>query len=447
MSNKTNNIIAIFIVVIVVLLAGWFFAEQNSSNKSLTMDSKETALEHAEKHLDANYVCPMHPQIIRGEPGNCPICGMDLVAVKNEAEQEKRILYWVAPMDASYRRDQPGKSPMGMDLIPVYDDADDGVNVRISPAVINNMGVRTAKVERGKLWRRIDTVATVDYDESRVSHIHLRTEGWIEKLAVRSEGERVKKGDRLFNVYSPTLVNAMEEYVQAFNSSNRRLVSASRDRLISLGISNRQINNLNKNKKVPQTVAIYAQQDGVVASLKVREGMFVKPATEIMRLANLSRVWILAEVFENQVDWVALGQTADVSLSYLPGKQWEGKVEYIYPSLDPKTRTLKVRLQFDNPSEELKPNMYAHVRIYGGAKENILHIPREALIRTGQEQRVIVDLGDGRFAQNKVIAGMESGDWVEIIEGLRENDTVVVSGQFLIDSEASLKASLMRMEE
>ena len=441
----------IVIAVVVMLAVGWYFSEKTRGPLM-----QESALEHAEKHLDPKYVCPMHSQIIRDEEGTCPICGMDLVPVKVEAKEsakkQKKILYWVAPMDANYRRDEPGKSPMGMDLVPVYDEgednaAEDGPVVRISPAVINNMGVRTAKIERGPLWRRIDTVASVDYDESRVSHIHLRTDGWIENLNVRSEGERIKKGDRLFNVYSPTLVNAMEEYVQSLVSNNRRLINASRDRLGSLGISNQQIKLLEKNRKVPQSVSIYAQQDGVVVSLKVREGMYVKPETEVMRLADLSRVWLLAEVFETQVDWVELGQSADVSLSYLPGRQWEGKVEYIYPTLDDKTRTLKVRLQFENPDEALKPNMYAHVSIYGGAKKDILTMPREALIRTGQEQRVILDLGDGRFAPRKVKAGIESGDWVEIIEGLNEADTVVVSGQFLIDSEASLKASLMRMQE
>ena len=410
-------------------------------------NKRETALDHAVKHLNKNYVCPMHSQIVRNQPATCPICGMNLVEVKQEPKKEKNILYWVAPMDANYRRDKPGKSPMGMDLVPVYENEGEGIEVKISPAVVNNMGVRTSKVERGPLWRRIETVASVDYDESRLSHIHLRTEGWIEKLAVRSEGERIKKGDRLFNVYSPKLVNAMEEYLQALNSNSRGLASASKDRLISLGISKRQIRDLEKTKKVPQTVAVYAQQDGVVATLKVREGMFVKPSTEIMRLADLSTVWVLAEVFENQVAWVELGQDAEVSLSYLPGKQWEGKVEYIYPSLDPKTRTLKVRLKFENPDEELKPNMYAHINIYGGAKKNVLSIPREALIHTGQDQRVIIALGEGRFSPKKVKSGIESGNWIEIISGLNEGDDVVVSGQFLIDSEASLKASLMRMQE
>ena len=446
--SEMKNKIMVVVIVALVGLAGWFASGQLNN-----VPKQETALEHAKKHLDKKYVCPMHPQIVRDEQGSCPICGMDLVEVKqDQPAKEKKILYWVAPMDPNYRRDEPGKSPMGMDLVPVYEEAEaggseDGSVVRISPAVVNNMGVRSTIVEKGSLWRRIDTVASVDYDQSKVSHIHLRTDGWIEKLNVRSEGERIKKGDRLFNVYSPTLVNAMEEYVQALASHNRRLMQASRDRLLSLGVSSKQIGEIENSKHVPQTVAIYAQQDGVVSNLLVREGMYVKPDMEVMRLADLSTVWILAEVFENQADWVALGQSADVTLSYLPGKQWEGKVEYIYPSLDPKTRTLKVRLQFENPDEELKPNMYAHVSIYGGAKKGVLILSREALIRTGQEQRVILDMGDGRFAPRKVVAGIETGDFVEIIQGLNEGDKVVASGQFLIDSEASLKASLMRMQE
>jgi membrane fusion protein, copper/silver efflux system len=437
-----KNSIVIVIAVAMMLVLGWYFGDKQGGDVT-----GETTLEHAEKHLSPNYVCPMHSHIIRGEQGTCPICGMDLVEKKQAVKKEKKILYWVAPMDSNYRRDEPGKSPMGMDLIPVYDEEGSEDEVTISPAVINNMGVRTAKVERNNLWRRIETVASVDYDGSMVSHVHLRTDGWIENLNVRSEGERVKKGDRLFDVYSPTLINAMEEFLQVSRSKNSRLLKASRDRLKSLGVSKKQILQVEKTRKVPQKVAIYAQQDGVVAKLNVREGMYVKPVNEIMKLADLSRVWVLADIFEGQVAWVELGQSADVSLSYLPGKKWEGKVEYIYPSLDSKTRTLKVRLQFDNPEEELKPNMYAHVSIYGGAKKDVLIIPREALIRTGKNQRVIVDLGNGRFGAREVKAGIESGEWVEIISGLNEDETVVVSGQFLIDSEASLKASFMRMQE
>ncbi|MDH5408341.1 MAG: efflux RND transporter periplasmic adaptor subunit, partial [Gammaproteobacteria bacterium] len=323
----------------------------------------ETALDHAAKHLDPKYVCPMHPQIVRDKPGNCPICGMDLV--KKEAEQkessgEKKILYWVAPMDPAYRRDEPGKSPMGMDLVPVYDEGD-GNDVKISPAVENNMGVRTRVVERKKLWRRIDTVGYVDFDENKISHIHIRSKGWIQKLVVQSEGERVKKGQLLFELYSPELVNAQDDFLQAVRTGNKFLLGASRERLIALGISEQQIKEIRRKNRSNQYVRVYAPQDGIVSKLMVREGMYITPMMEVMSLADLSTIWILAEVFESQANWVKEGQSADVKLSYVPGREWEGKVEYIYPSLNQKTRTLKVRLRFDNPDEVLKPNMFADV--------------------------------------------------------------------------------------
>jgi len=360
---------------------------------------------------------------------------------------EREILYWVAPMDANYRRDKAGKSPMGMELVPVYADeaGSDGSSVTIAPEVIQNLGIRTAVAERSRLWRSIDTVGYVDFDESKVSHIHLRTEGWIEHLAVHSEGDRIRKGEKLLELYSPELVNAQSEFVQALAGGNRSLIQASQERLSALGIPAEQIKTLKKSRKVNQNIVIRAPQDGVVSNLAVRHGMFIKPDKQVMSLADLSSVWLVAEIFERQADWVKVGQTAEVSLAFLPGHTWEGQVEYIYPSLDPKTRTLKARLRFPNPDEALKPNMYANVKIYGGAKDDVVVIPVEALIRTGREERVVIALGDGRFESRTVTAGIESGDWVAIIEGIQPGDRVVTSGQFLIDSEASLKASTQRM--
>ncbi len=369
-------------------------------------------------------------------------------AITAVASEDKEILYWVAPMDPNYRRDKPGKSPMGMDLIPVYAGEDaGGSTVTISPAVVQNLGVRTAMSERTRLWRGIDTVGYVDFDESKVSHIHLRTEGWIEKLVIESEGDRVKKGEFLFDVYSPLLVSAQEELVTAIATGNKNLIAASKERLSALGISDKQIRELQKTRKVKQIISVYSPQDGVVSHFPVRDGMFVKPTQDVMTLADLSSVWLLAEVFERQAEWVEVGQPAEVRLSYIPGRVWKGKVEYIYPTLDAKTRTLKVRLRFDNPGEKLKPNMYANVKIFGGAKEDTIVIPLEALIRTGREERVIIALGDGRFEARKVVAGIESGEYVEILEGLDANEKVVTSGQFLIDSEASMRASLNRMSD
>ncbi len=364
------------------------------------------------------------------------------------AAEEKEVLYWVAPMDPNYQRDKPGKSPMGMDLVPVYaDDNAEGNTVSIKPEVVQNLGVRTAKAERTRLWRGIDTVGYVDYDESKVSHIHLRTEGWIENLAVKSEGERLTKGERLFDLYSPELVNAQKEFVTALSSGNKSLIRASKSRLAALGVADSQIKQIQQTKQTRQHITVYAPQDGVVSSLMVREGMFVKPSMNVMSLGDLSSVWLLAEVFERQAQWVKVGQTAEVKLSYVPGRVWQGKVEYIYPSLDPKTRTLKVRLRFENPDEGLKPNMYANVRIFGGPKDNIVVIPLEGLIRTGREERVIIDLGEGRFEARNVVAGIESGDYVEIMRGVDEGDRIVVSGQFLIDSEASMRAGIRRMDK
>jgi Cu(I)/Ag(I) efflux system membrane fusion protein len=362
---------------------------------------------------------------------------------------EREILYWVAPMDPSFRRDQPGKSPMGMDLVPVYADevAAGGDVVTIDPAVVQNLGVRTAVVERGTLWRRIETVGYVAFDERKLSHLHLRTDGWIEKLNVKSDGERVSKGDVLFELYSRELVNAQEEYVQALRGSTDYLKQAARERLDALGMSAGQIRELGASRRVSQRVRVLASQDGIVHGLNAREGMYVEPRMEIMTLADLSSVWLLVDVFERQADWVAVGQPAEVRLAYLPGRVWEGEVEFVYPTIDPKTRTLRARLRFDNPDEQLKPDMYADVHIYAGPKHDVLSIPREALIRTGHSERVVLALGDGRFSAREVIAGIESGDRVEIVSGLAEGDAVVVSGQFLIDSEASLKASFLRMGE
>lgn len=384
----------------------------------------------------------MHIMILAG----LLVTGLWPGTVPAAEDGERKILYWVAPMDPNYRRDKPGKSPMGMDLIPVYADEEEAGNaISIKPEIVQSLGVRTAEAQRTRLWRLIDTVGYVDFDEDKLTHIHLRTDGWIEKLYVKYEGDRVKKGERLLDLYSPELVNAQEEYVQALRVGNKQLIRASRERLQALGIPDDQIRELRRSRRIRQTVTIYAPQDGIVAHLPVREGMYVKPANQVMTLADLSTIWVHAEVFERQVEWVHLDNPADIRLSYLPGRTWEGKVRYIYPSLDPKTRTLKVRLVFDNPGEELKPNMYANVKIYGGPKDDVVAIPLEALIRTGREERVIIALGEGRFEARKVRSGMESGDWVEILEGLEPGEKVVTSAQFLIDSEASLKATLMRM--
>jgi membrane fusion protein, copper/silver efflux system len=364
----------------------------------------------------------------------------------------KEILYWVAPMDPNYRRDKPGQSPMGMDLIPVYaggggSDSDDGTDVIISASVVNNLGVRTAKAQHVDLERRIDTVGYVAFDETNINHIHLRTDGWIEKLVVKTQGERVKKGQLLFTVYSPTLVNAQEEYLQSVSTQNKKLMNASELRLQSLGMSRGQIAQIHKSGKVRLQVAVYSPQDGIVSKLNIRQGMRVTPKTTIMSLADLHHIWLQTEIFERQADWVTLGGRAEATLSYLPGKTWKGKVDYIYPILTEKTRTLKARLRFLNPQERMKPNMYAKVSIFGEPKKNTLAIPREAVIRSGKGERIILALGEGRYKAKMIRTGMESNGLIEVLWGLKSGDRVVTSAQFLIDSQASLSGSIERMEE
>jgi Cu(I)/Ag(I) efflux system membrane fusion protein len=360
---------------------------------------------------------------------------------------EREVLYWAAPMDPNFRRDEPGKSPMGMDLVPVYADEVDATpgTVKIDPTVVNNLGVRTALAEQGPLSRRIETVGYVNFDEETLQHVHTRVDGWIEKLAVTATGDPVRQGELLFELYSPTLVNAQQEYLTAVRSNNRVLLEASRDRLTALGVTDSEIARLRENREASQRVRVYAESDGVIAHLGVREGIFITPATEVMSVARLDQVWVHAEVFERQSAWVQPGQAAVVELDYLPGKTWQGTVDYVYPELDSSTRTLRVRIRFDNEGEMLRPNMFARVTLLSAATEPVVHVPREALIRGGSIDRVVLALGEGRFRSQPVSVGIESGDRVAILDGLSAGDRVVTSGQFLIDSESNIESALSRM--
>jgi Cu(I)/Ag(I) efflux system membrane fusion protein len=380
------------------------------------------------------------PEIRRGGTGS------DGPTVKEEPA-EREILYWVAPMDPNYRRDEPGKSPMGMDLVPVYaDQAGAGDGVTINPSVVNNLGVRTDTAKVRPLWRRIEATGYVSFDETRISHINTRVQGWIVTLQVSAEGERVAEGDLLFELYSPDLVNAQKEYLQALRRGGETLLAGAQEKLRALGMIPSEIAELRTRGTASENIKIVAPQDGIVTSLNVREGMFIQPNTTIMSLADLSTVWLQAEIFESQSDLVAAGQAVEATLDYMPGTVFSGQVDYVYPVLDPKTRTLRVRLRFDNPNERLKPNMYARVSIYGRLKPNALTIPREALIPAPGTDRVVVAMGNGQFHVQEVVTGLESGEFVEILAGISEGDEIVTSSQFLIDSEASIAGSIKRLE-
>lgn len=363
-------------------------------------------------------------------------------------ETSKKPIYWIDTMEPTVHYPGPGKSPMGMTLTPVYADANQGNDVsivRISPAIVENLGVRTSLVTQGPLSKRIETVGYVTPNQNNISHIHTYADGWIKNLAVKAAGDPVKKGQLLLQLYSPTLVNSQEEYLLALDSGNQDLISASYKKLQAQNIAPSQIKTLTTTRKVSQLIDIYSPQDGVIATLNVREGMQVTPDTEIMSLVDLSSIWMIADIYENQASWVSNGQTVEAKFLAYPGKVWRGQVDYIYPQLDATTRTEQARFRFNNPGGLLKPNMYASITILA-APDNALSIPLEALIRSGQGDRVIVSLGDGRFQVRPVVAGMESGNRVAIISGLHPDETVVSSGQFLIDSEANLHAGLQRIE-
>lgn len=361
----------------------------------------------------------------------------------------KKPIYWVDTMEPTVHYPGPGKSPMGMTLTPVYADANQGSDasiIRIAPAIVDNLGVRTALVTQGALSKRIETVGYVEANQNNISHIHTYADGWIKSLVVKAAGDPVKKGQLLLQLYSPTLVNTQEEYLLALDTRNQDLITASYKKLQAQNISASQIKTLTTTRKASQLIDIYSPQDGVIATLNVREGMQVTPDTEIMSLVNLSSIWMIADIYENQASWVSNGQTVEAKFLAYPGKVWRGQVDYIYPQIDATTRTEKVRFRFNNPDGRLKPNMYASIMLLAAPQMNVMSIPLEALIRSGQGDRVIVSLGDGRFQVRPVVAGMESGNRVEILSGLHPNETVVSSGQFLIDSEANLNASLQRIE-
>ncbi len=365
--------------------------------------------------------------------------------------QKSNPIYWIDPMEPQVHYSGPGKSHMGMELIPVFEkkgkEEKETGSVSISPTIVENLGVRTAIVERGALIRQIETVGYVVPNENKITHIHTYAEGWIRKLVVKATGEPVIKGQLLLQLYSPILIGAQKEYLLALGGNDKSLIEAAYHKLQNFKISEEQIERIRKSWQAEQLVDMFSPIDGVIAELNVREGMRVAPETEIMSLVDLSSVWIIAQIFEQQAGWVTQGQEAKAKLPAFPSQEWNGKVEYVYPEVDSTTRTLKVRFLFDNPHQMLKPNMYANVILLVSPKENVLSIPTEALIRHSQGDRVIVALGEGRFQARPVTTGIETDNKIEIVSGLKEGEEVVTSGQFLIDSEANLKASTQRMSQ
>ena len=425
----------------------------------------------AQAHGDGQlWTCGMHPQVIQDKPGTCPICAMALTPMDDPTQEknskplgERKIKHWVAPMDPTYISDQPGKSPMGMDLVPVYEEeavSDEGV-VQIDPAFVQNIGVQSLGVRRRDIPFSIRTIGTVTYDDKKLVWVNTKYSGWVENVRVNYVGESVGKGQELFRIYSPDLVNAQKEYLSALDYAERlsqsdrpeiikraqSLLNASRERLRSWDVRDEQIRQLEKSRVPTRTLQVFSPVGGMVLEKmdQALEGMFVKPGMNLYKIVDLSSVYVEAEIFENQVPWLKIGQFAIVEFPSQPGRTYRGRIRFIYPFFDQTTRTMKVSIELPNPALKLRADMYAEVSFDVPSARDVLTVPEESVIHSGKRNVVVLDRGDGTFQVSPVRLGVNGDGVWEIKDGIVEGDRVVVSSQFLIDSESNLREAVRKM--
>jgi len=485
----------IFLVLCVILAAAaiWFINDNPTYEKiyddsigkltgqtfDQTFDiiANDNLAEHTKRHSDSTYICPMHPQIVKGEPSSCPICGMDLV-LKEPVEPEPATLEevkkdtlaehvdrhadptYICPMHPQIVKGEPSSCPIcGMDLVlkePVEAESsqsankDDFPKITINATTAQNMGVRIEKVRRHALSRTIKTIGSVTYNEDTLHHVHVRSKGWVERVYTRSLGDKVTKGKTLLEYYSPDIVAAQKDLLIAKRAGSivagrgQSLTEASKSRLRDLDVPQSVINTISRTAKTQHRIPIIAHSSGVVTRVGIRNGMYITPNTELYTIADLSTVWVIVDVFEHQLTWVKQGNKAVIEVQAIAGKTWQGTVDYIYPELNPNTRTLRVRLKFDTPKQQLKPNMFANVTLYNQSKQ-ALTVPSEAIIYYENSSRVVKVIAENKYQPVVVKIGMKSDGQVEILSGLKEGDDVLVSGQFMIDSESNLQASFRRL--
>lgn len=467
--NSKKQILLLAAVLVVGIIIGAtiiYFLTSGGSSKS---SGAAFVSAEAEKQL---YSCGMHPDVISDEPGNCPICGMKLTPIKGSgtgnsgsAKKEKgKILYWRAPMDATYISDKPGKSPMGMDLIPVYEDEEGGGtgSILIDPVTMQNMGIKTTTVQRRDIHKKIRAVGTVTYNEEKLYTVNSKISGWIEKLSVNYTGQFVKRGEPLLEIYSPDLVSAQEEYLLALKNKElakessfeeikngaQTLLASTRKRLENWDISASAIDEIERRGTVSKTMTLTAPANGVVIHKNAVEGVHVKAGANLYQIADLTSVWVEASVYEYEIPWVKVGQAVEMELSYLPGKKYKGRVNYIYPYLNNKARDVKLRLEFSNPGLELKPDMYANITLQTDTEYDVLVIPNESVIRSGVRNIVFVTREEGKFEPREIKLGAEAEDGlIKVASGLLEAERIVTSGQFLLDSESNAQEAIKKMLE
>lgn len=410
--------------------------------------------QHAAESVKATgYHCPMHPSFRSDKPGKCGICGMELVPDAQPAQAAGKILYYRDPVHHDYHSDQPGLNPeTGNELEPVYEQHAPG-SVSISAEKQQWIGVTIGTVEQANYQETLRAAGRVAVDETRLTRVTSRTDGWIEKVHVDFVGRMVRKGEPMLTLYSPELTASQQEYllarkaqetlrastVRAVTSSNDSLVAVARARLEDhWGLDAKAFEELERSGKVQRTTTLYAPSSGFVMARNAYPGSRVTPDTELYSLADLSRVWIIAEIFEADAGQVRLGQSAVIEPTYAPGRKIRARVNYIFPRVDPMTRTLQVRLDADNPDLFLKPDLFVNVEfpIAGSAR---LVVPEEAVLDGGITQTVFVARGEGIFEPRRVETGERFDGKVEILAGLRKGDRIAVSGAFLLDSESKLK--------
>jgi Cu(I)/Ag(I) efflux system membrane fusion protein/cobalt-zinc-cadmium efflux system membrane fusion protein len=418
------------------------------------------------------WTCPMHPEIVEDEPGSCPICHMDLVpkepAESVEGAPEPGRQLWTCGMHPEVIQDEPGSCPIcHMDLVPLRKEATpapahvpgQGATVTIDPAIVQNMNVLTAVAERGELTREIRTVGYLEYDQQKMVSVTTKYPGWIEKVFVNYVGEPVRKGQPLFEIYSPELVQTEQDLLSAIQFARRManatedahrravdLVEASRQRLRYWDVTEEQIRRLEDTGKVFRTLTVVAPAGGVVMMrMPGLEGRAVEPGVELFHIANMSSLWLSVEAFENQIRWLRVWSVAEVSLSYFPGETFRGRVRFIEPQINEATRTVPLKLEVPNRDGRLRAGMYATVRFQPVVASDAVLVPAPAVLRTGRRNLVVVAEGGGRFTPREVQLGVEGDGRVEILSGLEPDEEVVTSAQFLIDSESNLREAVQKL--
>jgi len=385
------------------------------------------------------------------------------IPATEQTDSSKEILFYRNAMNPSVTSPVPAKDAMGMDYKPVYADesktSDVAGTVKIDPVMAQNIGVRTNLAITGNLSRTIRAVGKIDYNEEKMARIHPKTDGWVDKLFVDKTGETVKADAILLSVYSPKLVSTQQEYLLSLSNLKTleksefpdvrngaiNLVKTTYERLQLLDVPEHQIKELKKTRKVKKNLHIHTPVAGTIIRIGAREGQFVTPNTELYMIADLSQVWVYVDIYEYEIPWVKLGDKVEMTLNGIPGKIFTGKVSYIYPYAEAKTRTIKARVVFDNPDLVLRPEMFANIKIHVEEQKNAVIVPAQAVVRSGTRNQVFVAREKGKFEPRDVILGLESDGKIIVLSGVQSGETVVTSAQFLIDSESKLREATQKM--